>query len=407
MVGLEGCSLSRIKQTFEAEGLPTPAGRKYWSTTFIREVIKDDVYRPHGFQEIKALITPEVAARLDTDKSYGIWWFNRKRHTIRQVVEHTSKGNIYRKRKKAVDKPRNEWIAVPVPDAGIPRELVDAARAVIKDHRRPSSAGRRFWELSGGILRCGGCGRAMATNSISSCGKSLLFYYRCTKRLLEGKDACSQRKNYRADNVESQVWELVSDLMKDPEQLRDDLERMIEQERKGLHGDPDREAKVWAEKLAEVGQMRSGYQEMAAKGLMTFEELEEKLRGLEATRKTAEREMEALRRRRGRIEELERDKEALLESYASMAPGALDRLLPEERHQVYKMLRLRAIVHSDSTLEVSGTFADGPNHSSKKTGSPVLSRPDRSIQRPCAHCTGAPTPPRSRPLVASSWAWRW
>ncbi len=151
------------------------------------------------------------------------------------------------------------------------------------------------------------CETCMATNSISSCGKSLLFYYRCTKRLLEGKDACSQRKNYRADKVESQVWELVSDLMKDPEQLRDDLERMIEQERKGLHGDPDREAKVWAKKLAEVGQMRSGYQEVAAKGLMTFEELEEKLRGLETTRKTAEREMEALRRRRGRIEELERD----------------------------------------------------------------------------------------------------
>ncbi len=114
------------------------------------------------------------------------------------------------------------------------------------------------------------CETCMATNSISSCGKSLLFYYRCTKRLLEGKDACSQRKNYRADNVESQVWELVSDLMKDPEQLRDDLERMIEQERKGLHGDPDREAKVWAEKLTTADRKRSRYQDMAAQGLITL-----------------------------------------------------------------------------------------------------------------------------------------
>ena len=116
--------------------------------------------------------------------------------------------------------------------------------------------------------------------------------------------------------------------MKDPEQLRDDLERMIVQERTRLHGGPDREAKVWAEKLAEADQMRCGYQDLVAKGLMTFEELEEKLRELEETRKSAERELEALRSRKERIEVLERDKEALLESYAGMAPEALDGLLP-------------------------------------------------------------------------------
>jgi hypothetical protein len=62
---------------------------------------------------------------------------------------------------------------VPVPDPGVPREWVDAAREAIRENRRPSSAGRRFWELSGGILRCGGCGCAMMTNSISSHGKSV------------------------------------------------------------------------------------------------------------------------------------------------------------------------------------------------------------------------------------------
>ena len=377
MIGLEGCSLRKIKQSLEAEGLSTPAGKRYWSKTFIREVIKDDVYRPHSFEEIKALVAPEVAAPLDPSKSYGIWWFNRQRHTFRQVAENTPEGKVYRRKKKAVDKPRNEWIAVPVPDAGISRELVDAARAAIKDNRRPSSAGRRFWELSGGILRCGGCDCAMATNNVPSNGNKLLFYYRCAKRLVEGKDACSQRKNYRADKVEPQVWELVCSLLKEPEQLRVDLERMIEQECKGLYGDPDREAKVWAEKLVEVGKMRSGYQELAAKGLMTFEELEEKLRGLEETRKTAERELEVLRTCRERIEELEWYKETLLESYASMAPEALDSLLPEERHQVYKMLRLRVIAHLDGRLEVSGVFADGLNLSNGKTGYPSPAFPTR------------------------------
>ncbi len=92
---------------------------------------------------------------------------------------------------------------------------------------------------------------------------------------------------------------------------------MIEQEREGLYGDPEQEAKVCTEKLAEVDRMRGGYQDLAAKGLMTFEELGEKLQGLEETRKTAERELGVLRSLRERIEGLERDKEVLVESYAT------------------------------------------------------------------------------------------
>src|SRR5688500_14542546 len=44
---------------------------------------------------------------------------------------------------------------------------------------------------------------------------------------------------------------------------------------------------------------------------------------------------------------------------SGMIPGALDDLAPEERHRVYKMLRLRILVHLDGTLEVSGAFGGG------------------------------------------------
>jgi DNA repair ATPase RecN len=119
------------------------------------------------------------------------------------------------------------------------------------------------------------------------------------------------------------VWELVSAILQNPDQLRADLERMIEVERAELHRDPGRELKTWLEKLTEMSRMRSGYQEMAAKGLMTFEELEERLQGLEEARKTAEHELEALRSYQERMEQLERDKDAILETYTSMAPEVL------------------------------------------------------------------------------------
>jgi hypothetical protein len=94
------------------------------------------------------------------------------------------------KRVESTPKPREEWVGVPVPDPGVPREWVDNAREAIKENRRPSSAVRRFWELSSGILRCGGCGYSVMTNSMSSHGKKRLnHYYRCPKRLRD-RDAC-------------------------------------------------------------------------------------------------------------------------------------------------------------------------------------------------------------------------
>ena len=50
---------------------------------------------------------------------------------------------------------------------------------------------------------------------------------------------------------------------------------------------------------------------------------------------------------------------ALLDGYARMAPEALDTLMPEERYQVYRMLRLGAVVRMDGALEVGGTFRQG------------------------------------------------
>ena len=81
-----------------------------------------------------------------------------------------------------------------------------------------------------------------------------------------------------------------------------------------------------------------------------------KLATLEELRETARWELDTLSRRREMIEELERDKDAFLESYLGMVPEALDSLTPEEHHYVYKMLRLRVALRPDAPPEVSGMF---------------------------------------------------
>jgi site-specific DNA recombinase len=361
MVGVEGSSINAVKRTFERECLPTPEGKRTWVKSFIRGCVLDDVCRPHTFEEVKELVTPEVAARLDPGKRYGVWWFNRERFTRTQVAEDGAEGRRYRRRTTKTTKPKEEWIAVPVPDSGIPREWVDAAREAVANNERTSRNGGRFWELSGGILRCASCGWSMKTTTVRAGNSDKRnHYYRCTK-LNNGGGDCLNRKVHRAERLEPLVWAFVSGLLKDPERLREGLERMMEEEKTGTRGDPERETNAWLEKLAEAERKRSGFQDMAAEGLITLDELRAKLAVLEEDREFARRELEALEGRRARLLELERDKDELLAHYASMVPEALDDLAPEERHRVYKLLKLRVGLQPDGILEVSGVLGEAPS----------------------------------------------
>jgi site-specific DNA recombinase len=358
MIGAEGQSLWAVKKILERERVPTPSGARYWSQAFLRICVHNDAYRPHPYEEVVDLVSEEVAAKLDPGRSYGIWWYGKQRHVQKQLSTIGPDGErSYRKSKRSTWNPRDRWIAVPIPDAGIPRQLVDAARQNLKERltRKPSRAALRFWELSGGILRCGCCGWAFSSIPVSSRGKPRRYYYRCPNRAVNGLEACQMRTNYRAEKIEGQIWETVSQILTDPEQLRADLEEMMDRERQSsLRGDPQLEKKAWMDKLAETDCMRSGYQEQAAKGLMTLDELAARLRELEGTRRAAERELAILEDRRETMEQLERDKDLLLDHYAAMAPEALSSLTPEERHQVYKMLRLKVIAHLSGDVELAG-----------------------------------------------------
>jgi len=372
LVGVEGKAMHHVKKRFDREGIRPPKGGKYWSKQFIRSRILDDVYRPHTRGELERLVSPEVAARLDPDKCYGVWWFNVRRITARQVAEAGSDERRYRRRTTTVVRPKEEWIAVPVPDAGIPREWVDAARAAIAHNRAPSSAGNRFWELSGGVFYCGECGRRMCPVTVNATRGH--HYYRCPTRQNDGKQACPLSKNFRADEVEPLIWGLVSDLLSSPERLQNGLETMLEQESSRFRRDPELEAKVWLEKLADAERKRSSFQDMAAEGLITFDELRTKLAALQETCENARRELASLEDRRNRLENLEHDATTLLESFADIIPETLANVEAEERNHVYKMLRLKVSAYQGGTLEVRGTLRSSLCVSNRETSStPSLS----------------------------------
>ena len=356
MAGVEGQPIYAIKKSLDMDGVLTPTGKSDWDPPLIRRYLLSDLYKPHTFEEVRELVSPEVAARLDPAKCYGVWWWGRSRISRRQVSEPGPDGRRYRYRYSTSQGPQEEWVAVPVPDSGIPREWVDAAREKIKHNRRPSNAGRRYGDLSGGILRCGECGRAMAAQTCPKPSQGrIYFYYRCPAAAYDrGRGICGAVKNHRAEELEARVWDVVARLLKEPERLRAGLDSLIERERGASAGDLEAETKVWLDKLAEVRRKRARYQQMAAEALISFDELRTRIAELEETRTLAERELRSLQQRREHVQRLEQDRESLLSRYANLVPSDLDGLDAAQRHQVYKMLRVEAAVGPDGSLEVRG-----------------------------------------------------
>ncbi len=312
-------------------------------------MILDDVYRPHTYAEVRELVAPEVAARLDPEKRYGVWYYNVTRRKRQQVAEIGPDGSrVYARRSQVSVKPKSEWIAVPVPDSGIPRDLVDAARDAIKDNRPPASRKHRFWELAGGITRCGGCGKVMLTNTVTNRN---LHYYRCRTRRDNGKEAC-EVTNRRADHLEAEVWESVRAILSDPDRLRADLDAMIELKRQASRNDPTEEINHWVKVLADADEKRAKYQRAYAADVMNLADLKARLAELEEECQIAERELESLRLREREIADLERDRDAVLEGYAGASDEALDSLTPEQRHNLYRSLRIEVLAHADGSTEI-------------------------------------------------------
>jgi hypothetical protein len=67
--------------------------------------------------------------------------------------------------------------------------------------------------------------------------------------------------------------------------------------------------------------MRRGYQEQAAKGYMTLDELSTALEELKKTRKLAERELETLRNHKWYLKQLEQDRDELLAALMGLRRG--------------------------------------------------------------------------------------
>ena len=136
---------------------------------------------------------------------------------------------------------------------------------------------------------------------------------------------------------------------------------------------------------------------MAAEGLINFVELKERLQELEEVQAATQREIDSLLHKGGQLEEMCRNKEALLERLKDIPVRQIDSLYPDERRRIYQIVGLRAITKEDGTVEVAGDLTDLCFGNLDPTLSiSVLTLPGQTA------FTRTPRPPTRRPGCASA-----
>jgi site-specific DNA recombinase len=357
----DGASVNGVAGGLTGDGIPAPSGGEVWSRFTVRNAAKDDAYKPHTREELEALaaegrMRPDVLALLDPSRPYGVAWFGRTR-------------KVGRYERRAA--PEESWIAVPVDLSGsnLDRETVEMARRNVASNRKLSKVGDRSWELSGGLLRCGDCGRSMLAFSrrYPDRPNKPNFYYRCDARSRVGRP-CPNRRSHRAADIEARAWEIVAHAHRDP---HGDFMRQFEAayEARKLElaaGSPERQ-RALVEELQTLEAERKGYLRQNARGVLSDAELD-------ATLADVGERAGKLREEQGRVGNAARDLEILEDAYAA-AMGALKsgrvtveaEETPESRRTWYKRAGVAFTLDEEGTVRAEFALQGGRTASSTVT----------------------------------------
>lgn len=93
-----------------------PTGERGSATRPIRRYLLSDLYKPHTFEKVRKLVSTEVAA-LKPEKCYDVWWGAHGCTAAKsRNLGRTAAATGY----TTAERPKEEWIAVPVPASCIP-----------------------------------------------------------------------------------------------------------------------------------------------------------------------------------------------------------------------------------------------------------------------------------------------
>jgi site-specific DNA recombinase len=267
---VDGLSIGAIARLLRELGLPTRQRVTRWERSVIWAILRNPAYQ-------------------------GTACFNKTGIGPRQKVTRPfrlSGRAVHGEKSSGHERPRDEWIEIPVP-AIVSEETFALAAERLADNKR--FAPRRTIEPSivQGLVSCHKCGYALSRTSTRSSARKI-HYYRCLGsdawRHLRGP-VCDSRP-IRQDLLDQIVWQEVIRLIEDPTLVQAELDRRLDAARAA---EPTRRRQDALEReLARVSKsmerLITAYQE----DLLSLDELRRRMPELRAREQSMRSELQAI-----------------------------------------------------------------------------------------------------------------
>ena len=264
------------------------------------------------------------------------------------------------------ERPREEWIEIPVP-ALVSEDRFARAQELLQENKVRSR--RRTIEPSivQGLVSCQKCGYAFSRSSTQTSARKI-HYYKCigsdSWRKLGGP-VCDNGRMIRQDLLDQIVWAEVIRLLKDPTLIQQELDRRLAAARSS---DPTKKREQSLQReLVHVGKgierLLSAYQE----ALMSIEQLRERMPGLRQREQALRAELQAISDQANDRATFLRLAENLT-AFLARLRGAADTLTITERQRIVRLI-VKDVLIGDDTITIRHSISV-PQQSPTQGGNP-------------------------------------
>ncbi len=319
------------------------SGRHPWSSSVVHHILADPIYAGTAYANRYSFVPPKKPRRDRGPRSHEA--------SSRQL------------------KPREQWIAIPVP-ALVDPDTWDRARAQLARNATLSFRNNsKYSYLLRCLLTCQACGLAMFGRTYPARGgQPERRYYQCHGKdcIMTARPAACPTRNVKAGEIETAVWEHVAGLLSDPKRLVAQFEHLAATAEAGTTRDraADQQLRARLDRVTRADRRLLDAYEADAISLTELSErrhhLAEQRRGLERQ----QQERDQLRQKHAQAEAVRTS----LAAFCSRVGARLNEATLSDKQAILQLVIERIIV-GEGSLEIrhvipvsaSQPGSDGPN----------------------------------------------
>jgi site-specific DNA recombinase len=201
---VQGLSIGAITRLLNAQGVPTRKRVARWERSVVWAILKNPAYK-------------------------GMACFNKTKVAPRQRITRPIRlrGGIAPRESAHQDRPRDEWIEIPVP-AIVTEECFALAQDRLTANKVQAPRRTITPSVVQGLVACRKCGYALYRSSTRTSSRKI-YYYRCLGsdrwRYLGG--AVCDTRPVRQDMLDEVVWREIVKLLENPSLIQEELDRRL------------------------------------------------------------------------------------------------------------------------------------------------------------------------------------